>query len=155
MNLLSTPPELRRYCGQRDAPAPPSRSSPLFKTTNTSLDGLLRAGIARSRAGKVALLSYAELPEDWAPEDDNRVTVREVTQHLVKRLTSAGGEQAAAALLRRTRKWADEARNLAYWLSLAVASSSPKEALDYDALVTSWPELALLAEREPQEQSGL
>lgn len=126
----------------------------LFRTTNTSLDGLERAGIVRQRPGKVALVSRSELPRDWAPEEDRRVTVWEVTQHLVKRLTSIGGELAAAALLRRTRQWADEARNLAYWLSLAAARSRPKEALDYDALVTSWPELTRLADREPQEVTG-
>lgn len=122
----------------------------LFKTTNTSLEGIDRAGIGRSRAGKVRLYTRDELPERWSPDDDNRVTVWEVTQHLVRRLTSAGGEQAAARLLGQTKRWADEARNLAYWLSLAAARARPKDALDYDALVTSWPELARLAERDNQ-----
>jgi putative DNA methylase len=120
----------------------------LFKTTNSSLDGLEKAGIAVARSGKVRLRNRDELPDDWTPAEDTRVTVWEVTQHLVKRLTSTGGEQAAADLLRNSAKWADEARNLAYWLSLAVARSRPKEALDYDSLVTSWPELARIADRD-------
>lgn len=125
----------------------------LSKTTNTSLDGLVASGIARARGGKVALLARPELPEGWDPDDDRVVTVWEVTQHLVKRLTSAGGEQAAADLLRQCGRWADEARNLAYWLSVTAAGHGrAKDAFDYDALVTSWPELARLAERVQQEE---
>jgi putative DNA methylase len=122
----------------------------LFKTTNTSLDGLERAGIVRSRAGKVRLIPRDELPDDWSPAEDNRPTVWEITHHLVKRLT-AGGEQAAAGLLAQAGRWADEARNLAYWLSAAAVSRRPKDALDYDALLTSWPELVRLAEQAERQ----
>ena len=85
-------------------------------------DNGVRAGIAFGRTGKVRLCRRDELPDDWTPEDDTRVTVWEVTQHLVNRLTEGGGEQAAADLLRQSRQWADEARNLAYWLSQAAAT---------------------------------
>jgi putative DNA methylase len=120
----------------------------LFKTTNTSLDGLVKAGIGRSRAGKVRLVPRDELPEDWSPSADRRVTAWGVTQHLVQRLTAKGGEQAAAQLLGQTRRFADEVRGLAYWLSNTAATKGrAKDALDYDALVTSWPELVELAER--------
>lgn len=118
----------------------------LFKTTNTSLDGLIHAGIVVSRAPRVRLLRRDELPVDWAPETDPRVTVWEVTQHLTQRLTQAGGERAAADLLRQCRRWAGDARDLAQWLSLsAVNRGRPADALDYDRLVTSWPELVRLA----------
>ncbi|MCA1672196.1 MAG: hypothetical protein LC799_08345, partial [Actinobacteria bacterium] len=122
----------------------------LFKTTNTSLDGLERAGIVQSRAGKVRLRNRDELPDDWSPAEDARPTVWEVTQHLARRLAS-GGERAAAPLLAQAQPWADEARNLAYWLSLAAVKSRPKDALDYDALVTSWPELTRLAAEADQQ----
>lgn len=120
----------------------------LFKTTNTSLEGLEHRGLVRSRASKVHLRSRDDLPMAWAPGEDS--TVWEVTHHLVKRLTS-GGEQAAAELLAQAQRWADEARNLAYWLSLAAVKSRPKDALDYDALVTSWPEITRLAERTERQ----
>lgn len=123
----------------------------LFRTTNTSLDGLLVAGIASTRAGQVKLLSLDELPADWGPESDRRVTVWEVTHHLLRRLTRGGGEQAAADLLRRTRRWGQEASDLAMWLARAAARSRPQEALDYDALVTSWPKLVRLADRPAPE----
>jgi putative DNA methylase len=124
----------------------------LFKTTNTSLDGVAKAGIGSSRGGKVRLTTRDELPNDWSPDTDRRPTVWEVTQHLVRRLTAGGGEWAAAQLLRESGRFADEARSLAYWLSNTAATQGrPKDALDYDALVTSWPELVRLAEREQGE----
>ena len=124
----------------------------VFKTTNTSLDGLIKAGIGISRAGKVRLTRRDELPKDWSPDTDRRITVWEVTQHLVNRLATGGGEQAAAELLRLSGRFADDARSLAYWLSnMAATKSRAKDALDYDALVTSWPELVRLAEREEGE----
>jgi putative DNA methylase len=126
----------------------------LCKTTVTSLEGLKRAGIATGAKNKVALIPRAELPDGWDPATDNRPTVWEVTQHLVKRLTSAGGEAAAADLLRRCRRWGDAARDLAQWLAAASLASRPAEALDHDALVTSWSELVRLAER-PESTQGV
>ncbi len=55
----------------------------------------------------MALLSRPELSDGWDPDDDRVVTVWEVTQHSVKLLTLAGGEQATAGLLRSCRRWAD------------------------------------------------
>ncbi len=118
----------------------------LCKTTNTSLDGLVRAGIVQSRAGKVRLLRRSEIPAGWAPADDDRPTVWEATQHLVKRLRD-GGEQAAGELLAQAGAYADTARDLAYWLSSVAVSRWPKDALDYEALLTSWPELSRIAEQ--------
>ncbi len=126
----------------------------LCKTTVTSLEGLKRAGIATGAKNKVALIPRAELPDGWDPATDSRPTVWEVTQHLVKRLTSAGGEAAAADLLRRCRRWGDAARDLAQWLAAASLVTRPAEALDHDALVTSWSELVRLAKR-PESSQGV
>ncbi|MGH9125228.1 MAG: hypothetical protein ACRDZ8_10950 [Acidimicrobiales bacterium] len=116
------------------------------------MESLERAGVARARAGKVMLVPRDAMPSDWSPAADRHVTVWEVTQHLVKRLTTGGGEQAAGELRRECRRWADDARNLAYWLAQASASRRPAEALDYESLVTSWTQLAKVAER-PAETS--
>jgi len=127
----------------------------LFKRTDTSLEALTRAGIATGAKGKVVLTSRDNLPDHWDPGTDRHLTVWEVTQHLVKRLTSAGGEQAAADLLRKCRRWGDAARDLAQWLAAASLNSRPAEALDLDALVTSWSELVRLAERPETGQGRL
>ncbi len=127
----------------------------LFKRTDTSLEALTRAGIATGAKGKVVLTLRDRLPDHWDPDTDRHLTVWEVTQHLVKRLTSAGGEQAAADLLRKCRRWGDAARDLAQWLAAASLNSRPAEALDLDALVTSWSELVRLAERPETGQGRL
>ncbi len=122
------------------------------KTYNTSLDGLKAAGIVRSGGpgGVVTLVGRNELDPDWTVAADERFTVWELVHHLVARLTGGGGEQAAADLLREGRSYMEEARNLAYWLSVAAAGKGrAKDAFDFDALVTSWPEIARLAEKAP------
>jgi putative DNA methylase len=136
-------------------PGPYDDAEKLFKRTDTSLEGLVRAGIATGAKGKVALTPRHKLPDDWDPVTDRHLTVWEVTQHLVRRLTSAGGEQAAADLLRKSRRHGDAARDLAQWLAAASLISRPAEALDLDSLVTSWSELVRLAERPETGQGTL
>lgn len=128
----------------------------LCRTTVTSLDGLEKAGVATGARGKVRLLSRRELPTNWDPATDGRVTIWEVTQHLV-RLIDTDGEEAAADLLGRCGRWADSARDLAQWLAAAALDTRPAEALVHDALVTSWSELQRLADRprDGQVESGL
>jgi putative DNA methylase len=122
----------------------------LSKTTVTSTDELVAAGIATARAGKVRLRSREDLPATWSPRDERRTTVWEVTQNLAKAVTS-GGWQQAAQLFRKCKPWVDDARALAYWLSTTAAGKSrAKDALDYDSLVTSWPELQRLAAQDEQ-----
>jgi putative DNA methylase len=67
-------------------PGPYDDAEKLFKRTDTSLEGLDRAGIATGAKGKVALTPRDKLPDDWDPDTDRRLTVWEVTQHLVRRL---------------------------------------------------------------------
>jgi len=117
----------------------------LSKAKNTSVSGLAEAGILESRRGKVRLKPPAELPADWDPAADRRLTVWEATHHLIRTLES-GGETAAAALAAKLRAHADAARELAYRLYLiADRRKRAAEALSYNGLVQSWPEIARLA----------
>src|SRR6516164_5963115 len=50
----------------------------LSKSKNTSVDGMVEAGIVASKRGRVRLLKPDELPEDWDPQTDDRLTVWEV-----------------------------------------------------------------------------
>lgn len=128
----------------------------LCRATVTSLDGLEKAGVATGIKGRVRLWGRSELPTDWDPAADRRVTIWEVTQQLV-RLLATDGEEAAADLLAHCGRWADSARDLAQWLAAAALETRPAEALDHDALVTSWSELQRLADRprDGQLESGL
>ena len=57
-----------------------------------SISHLAEAGILHSRAGKVRLLRREELPEDWDPSAVGRLTVWEVTQHLIRQPRPEGRE---------------------------------------------------------------
>jgi putative DNA methylase len=117
----------------------------LSKSKNTSVGGMVEAGILASKRGKVRLLKPEELPADWDPATDPRLSAWEIVHHLIRVLAN-GGESAAAALLPRLRAKAEIARELAYRLyTLCERKKRPAEALAYNGLVQSWPEIARLA----------
>ncbi len=119
----------------------------LSKAKNTSIDGLVAAGILQAGAGKARLLRPLELPDDWDPQTDTRLTVWEVVHHLV-RVHYQQGEEAAGVLLARLRGNTRDARELAYRLyHICERKNRAQEAFDYNALVLSWPEIARLAVR--------
>jgi putative DNA methylase len=121
----------------------------LSKAKNTSVAGMVASGILTSKGGKVRLLKPDELPADWDPENDPRQNVWEMTHHLVRSMGS--GEEAAARLVRKLGGKAEVARELAYRLyTVCERKKRAAEALSYNALVQSWPEIARLArEGEP------
>ncbi|TVR79630.1 MAG: DUF1156 domain-containing protein [Rhodospirillales bacterium] len=117
----------------------------LARAKVTSVAGLVEAGIAHSRAGKVRLLRPEELPADWDPLTDKRLTVWEIVHHLIRRL-DAGGEASAAEIVAKLGARAEVARELAYRLYTACERKKrAAEALAYNGLVQSWPEIARLA----------
>ncbi len=99
------------------------------------------------------LLGRAELKTSWDPGTDPRVTVWEVTQHLIRAL-EAKGEVGAAQLLRRVGvSYGELAKDLAYRLYTASERKKwSQEALAYNGLVMAWPEMIRLAAKvvEPQ-----
>jgi len=118
----------------------------LARAKGTSVQGLVQAGVSHSSRGKVRLLKSAELPDNWNPENDDRLTVWECVHHLIKRL-EAGGETAAAELVNQMGSKADVARELAYRLySICERKKRSQDALAYNALVQSWPEIQRIAQ---------
>jgi putative DNA methylase len=102
------------------------------------------AGVLKSKGGKVQLLKPGELPEAWDPTTDLRLTAWEMVQHLVRALGQ--GEAAAAQLVKKLGSKAEIARELAYRLyTLCERKKRAQEALSYNALVQSWPEITRLA----------
>ncbi len=121
----------------------------LSKSKNTAVAGLADAGIIVSKAGKVRLLKPAELPADWDPLLDARLTVWEMVHHLI-RVLEAGGEGAAAALVAKLGSQAEIARELCYRLyTLCERKKRAAEAMAYNGLVQSWPEITRLARETP------
>jgi putative DNA methylase len=147
----------------------------LSKAKNTAINGLVEAGIVKSRGGKVRLLRRDELlgarasrphdaaktaaPPEWDPATDTRLTVWETTQHLIRTLETKG-EKDAAALLNKLGGLGETARELAYRLySICERKRWADEALAYNSLVIAWPELTKLARssrnRQPSTQQEM
>lgn len=126
----------------------------LARAKNTSVAGLAGSGIVASRIGKVRLLRRDELAADWNPTTDDRLTVWETTQQLIRTL-DAGGEVAAAAILRQVGALGETARDLAYRLYTTCERKGwAGEALAYNSLVVAWPTLTGLA-ANPAEREQL
>jgi len=118
----------------------------LSKSKNTSVAGMVDAGILKSSRGKVRLLKPAELSASWDPATDPRLTAWEVVHHLI-RVLEAGGESAAAQLAAKLKSKAEVARELAYRLyTVCERKKRAPEALSYNALVQSWPEILRLSQ---------
>ncbi len=144
----------------------------LSKAKNTAINGLVEAGIIAAKAGKVRLLRREELlgarasrphgggaarmaalPE-WDPATDQRLTVWETTQHLIRTLQTKG-ESEAATLLNKLGGLGETARELAYRLySICERKKWAEEALAYNSLVIAWPELSKLALSSRNRQSA-
>ena len=122
----------------------------LSTAKNTSVAGMVEAGILTSGGGNVRLLAPAELPQDWNPKADSRRTVWETTHHLV-RVHEQGGDTAAADIMANIGADAETARDLAYRLfRICDLRNRPQEALGYNALVRSWGEISGLATQARQ-----
>jgi len=125
----------------------------LCKAKNCSVRGLVEAGILEAKAGKVRLLRREEFAEDWNPAADKRLTVWEMTQHLIRRLDQ--GEAAAAALARELGSFAEVARDLAYRLYLVCERKKwSQEGQAYNGLVVSWPHIIQRAASQPAPAAG-
>jgi putative DNA methylase len=141
----------------------------LSKSKNTSVSGLADAGILVAKAGKVRLLKPAELPADWNPDDEKRgkrsekregsfltphsshLTPHWMMVHQLIRVLESGGEGAAAALVAKLGSQAETARELCYRLyTLCERKKRAAEAMAYNGLVQSWPEITRLAQAAPR-----
>ena len=107
---------------------------------------MVDADVVASKGGKVRLLRAEELPEDWESATDRRLTVWEMVHHLI-RVLEASGESAAATLVVQLGTKAEVARELAYRLyTVCERNKWAKEALSYNGLVQSWPEITRLSQ---------
>ncbi|MBK8482299.1 MAG: DUF1156 domain-containing protein [Proteobacteria bacterium] len=128
----------------------------LSKAKVTSVTGLQQAGFIHSKGGKVRLLRPEELPIGWDPTTDKRLTIWEMTHHLLRiYFHEKAGDEATAALLRKLGSRGEIARDLAYRLfDVCEKKKRSQEALAYNALVLGWPELARLAREGARGQQA-
>lgn len=117
----------------------------LCTAKNTAVASMVNAHIIQAQGGKVRLLKRSELPEDWNPLADSDLSVWKSTNYLV-RAHQEHGDNAVADILKKIGSWGDAARNLAYRLyTICEHKGWAEEALPYNALVVSWPEIQRLA----------
>jgi putative DNA methylase len=120
----------------------------LSKAKVTSVHGLQVAGLILSKAGKVRLLRPDELDVDWNPETKSQLTGWGIVHHLAQALQE-GGELACAMMFAKLGNEGNAARELAYLLySICERRKRTQEALPYNALVQSWPEIQRLAREQ-------
>jgi putative DNA methylase len=128
----------------------------LARAKNTSVESLRRAGMLRAAGGDVRLLARSEMDPEWDPRTDRTVTDWECAQHLIRALNEDGEDGAARLAQRMGGEKARIAHDLAYRLyAICERKKWPEEALAYNALVASWPEIqekAARADGEQQEQ---
>ncbi len=128
----------------------------LSKAKDTSVNGMVEAGILVSSKGKVRLLKPVELASNWDPTTDARLTNWETVHQLI-RVLEVGGEDDAAEIARKLGSKAEAARELCYRLyTLCERKKRAQEALSYNGLVQSWPEIMRLAMEggKPKAKSG-
>jgi len=126
----------------------------LARARGISVEGVVRAGILESKSGKVSLLHRDDLDPDWDPATDDRLTVWEAAQYLIRALADES-EVAAASLLKRLGAVGVEARSLSYRLfSICERKGWADEAIAYNSLIVAWPRLSELMKQQPEAAPG-
>jgi putative DNA methylase len=114
---------------------------------NTSVEVMDRDGILVSRAGKVTLQKPADLPSAYDVLTDYHTSAWEAAHHLIRVLESEGVALAGDFLKAATSRTdgaveADLVKELAFLLfSLAEKNGWTRDALSFNNLATSWPEI--------------
>ena len=129
----------------------------LARARNTSVDAMDRDEILTSRAGSVQLIKPADLSWDYDVVTDLHTSNWEVLHHLIKVLERDGiapaGDFLQAALSRPDGAVdADLVKELAHLLfRIAEGNGWTKDALSFNNLVTSWPEILDVARAEKKQ----
>lgn len=126
----------------------------LANARNTTVDAMDRGGILSSRAGKVHLIKPSDLEADYDVLADPHTSNWEALHHLIK-LLEGDGITPAGDFLRTALSRPDGAidpdlvKELAHLLfRVAEANGWTKDALSFNSLVTSWPEIVDAARSE-------
>lgn len=129
----------------------------LASAKNSSVAGLARAGVISSGGGKVRLLTPEELPPDYDPRLDDRVSLWEVVLHMAKALDIQGLQESGRVLAAAEERGLDmtAAHELAYLLySIAEKRGLTKAGILFNALGSSWPEVRAAATAVEESRSA-
>ncbi|MBZ4519979.1 DUF1156 domain-containing protein [Mycobacterium avium subsp. hominissuis] len=123
----------------------------LARARNTSIEAMDRDGVLTSRGNKVQLIKPDDLDSDYDVVADLHISNWEVLHHLIKRLESDGIGPAGDFLREAFSRTddtidSDRLKELAHLLfRIAEANGWTKDALSFNNVVTSWPELLDIA----------
>ncbi|MDO8148738.1 DUF1156 domain-containing protein [Isoptericola sp. b515] len=126
----------------------------LARARNTAVDAMDREGLLTSRAGKVQLIKPEDLNSEYDPAADAHTSNWEALHHLIKVLERDGIAPAGDFLLEALSRPdgavdADLVKELAHLLfRIAEGNGWTKDALSFNTLVTSWPEILEVARAE-------
>lgn len=119
----------------------------LARAMGVTVGQLVEAGVVDSRAGRVRLLRWVELPADWAPSGNGRVPAWEGLHQLIRALNQQG-ETAAGRLLARMPDSSSQIVALTYRLyTLCERRGRAEEARAYNELQGAWTGMEQAAAR--------
>jgi putative DNA methylase len=122
----------------------------LARAKGTAVNTLSDAGVVSSTRGRVRLVRAADLINARSQIAVRHQTIWESVQRLIH-AHEVGGESAASTVVRALRDQAEVARELCYRLySICERKRRAADAMPYNALVQSWPEIVRLAQQSPQ-----
>ena len=125
----------------------------LASAKNSSVAGLARSGVVSTGGGKTKLFAPDELPEDYDPRTDDRVSLWEVVLQMAKALDEKGLDAAGRILAGAEVRGLDmtAAHELAYLLySISEKRGLTKPGILFNTLGSSWPELRAAASAAEQ-----
>lgn len=132
----------------------------LANARNTTVERMDRGGVLTSRAGNVTLTKPADLSAEYDVLDDPHTSNWEGLHYLIKALEGEGisraGEFLRSALSRPDGAVdADLVKELAHLLfRIAESTGWTKDALSFNTLVTSWPEILDVARSDVPTSSS-
>jgi putative DNA methylase len=120
----------------------------LASAKNASVAGLARSGVISSGGGKVKLFTPDELPAEYDPRTDDRISLWEVVLHMSKALSDSGLDAAGRILAGAEEREIDmtAAHELAYLLyAISEKRGLTQAGILFNALGSSWPEVRAAA----------
>ena len=127
---------------------PYGEAETLASARNASIDSLKRSGVLNAGGGRVSLIAPTDLPEDYDPRTDDRISHWEVVLHLAKALDARGIDEAGRILASAAQRCleADILQSLAYRLySLAERHGWTEAGILFNTLGGSWSEVVAAA----------
>lgn len=120
----------------------------LASAKNASVAALARSGVISSGGGRVKLFSPDELPEDYDPRTDDRISLWEVVLHMARSLSEKGLDAAGRILAGAEERDLDmtAAHELAYLLyAISEKRGLTQAGILFNTLGSSWPEVRAAA----------